>query len=97
MAEMTVCGLVCGECHLSGSVCQGCTATKGKPFWAVKHGLTTCPIYDCAVDQKGYTSCGECQDLPCETFTNLKDPNMTDESFQQTLKVRIARLREAQS
>lgn len=95
MAEITVCGLVCGECHLFGSACQGCAATKGKPFWAARYWIVnTCPIYDCVVDQ---TSCGECQDLPCETFTNLKDPNMTDEAFQQIMKERIARLREAQS
>jgi hypothetical protein len=97
MEEMAVCGLVCSDCPFHGPECQGCAATKGRPFWAVKYGLTACPIYDCAVNQKGYTSCGQCQALPCNTFTNLKDPNMTDEAFQQVLKERIYRLKAKQS
>ena len=97
MAEITVCGLICGECSFLGPVCKGCAATKGRPFWVSGYGLSSCPIYHCAVEQKGYLCCGRCQALPCETFTKLKDPNMTDEAFQQTLKERIARLGAAQS
>jgi hypothetical protein len=97
MTEMTVCGLVCGGCPFLGNGCQGCADSKGKPFWVLEYGLKVCPLYDCAVNQKRYPHCGQCQALPCETFTKLKDPNMTEEAFQQALKERITRLRAAQS
>jgi hypothetical protein len=77
-----------------GNTCQGCAATLGKPPWVYEANFADgCPIYNCAVGQKGYSHCGLCPELPCSMFSNLKDPNMSDEAFRQSLAERIARLK----
>jgi hypothetical protein len=50
--------------------CAGCTALKGKPFWA----KGVCPIYVCA-DKQGINHCGACKEFPCEQLINQYDPN----------------------
>jgi hypothetical protein len=97
MSQITVCGLVCRDCGFLGATCQGCAASEGKPFWASQFGLPVCPIYDCATKQRGYSTCGQCPSLPCDTFTKLKDPNMTEEEFQRSLNERIGRLKGMQA
>jgi hypothetical protein len=32
--------------------------------------------------------CGLCEDFACKVFMELRDPNMTDEEFQESLKAR---------
>jgi hypothetical protein len=97
MDQITACGLVCQDCGFLGATCQGCAASEGKPFWAAQFGLRGCPIYDCAANQRGYSTCGQCPSLPCDTFTKLKDPNMTEEEFQRSLSERIGRLKGGQT
>jgi hypothetical protein len=54
------CGLLCDGCTYKESHgCNGCIALKGNPFWG------ECPVAKCCQD-KGYTHCGECSDIPCE-------------------------------
>ena len=63
------CGLLCDGCTYKDSHgCTGCIALNGKPFWG------ECPVAKCCQD-KGYTHCGECPDIPCDI---LKDFSCSD-------------------
>lgn len=54
------CGLHCTDCTWKASHgCGGCIETMGHPF----HG--ECPIALCC-QEKGYTHCGECDNIPCD-------------------------------
>jgi hypothetical protein len=88
------CGLVCSECEFFGKTCDGCHAVKGQTFWA-KEVMPdkTCPLYQCAVNEKGFAHCGQCSELPCATFLRMKDPNSTDEEHQKALVERVNRLK----
>jgi hypothetical protein len=48
-----------------------------------------CPMYDCAVNKKGFKNCGDCGELPCQLFLNMKDPNSTDEEHQASIGRRV--------
>jgi hypothetical protein len=37
--------------------------------------------------------CGLCEDFPCRTFLELRDPNMSDEEMRESLEARQAALR----
>ncbi len=61
------CGLLCtGCCFKISHGCGGCVETNGNPF----HG--ECPIAKCCQD-KGYTHCGECDNLPTCDGDGCKD------------------------
>lgn len=91
---LSTCGLKCNECEFFGKTCDGCKAVKGQTFWAKEMMPTkTCPLYDCAVNQRTYKDCGDCMELPCNTFVTMKDPNSTEEEHQESLKRRVALLR----
>lgn len=94
---LSICGLLCDECEFFGKSCMGCEAVKGSTFWA-KEMMPgkVCPLYACSVNQKGFRNCGECNELPCATFIQMKDPKTTDEEHQRMLKVRTGRLRVSQ-
>jgi hypothetical protein len=47
-----------------------------------------CPLYDCCRNQKKLDHCGLCAEFPCNTFNELRDPNMSDEEFQNSLNTR---------
>jgi hypothetical protein len=86
---ISACGLVCSECEFFGNKCEGCYAVKGSTFWAQEMMPTkVCPLFDCSVNQRGYHSCGNCAELPCATFLQMKDPNSTEEEHQRMLIVR---------
>lgn len=88
------CGASCGECPHHGNQCAGCAAVKGAPWWAVEHMPgKVCPIFDCSANQKKLTNCGGCAKLPCKTFSDLRDPSMTDQQFAEQLQTRLKRLR----
>jgi hypothetical protein len=82
------CGLYCASCQFFGKNCQGCGYVEGKPFWTEEYHIEVCPIYNCSVNQKHLEHCGSCDELPCEIFLELKDPNMSDEEFQHSLNER---------
>jgi hypothetical protein len=67
---------------------------KGSTFWA-KEMMPgkVCPLYDCAVNQKGLTSCGGCSELPCITFLEMKDPAVSEEEHIKSIGIRTGRLR----
>jgi hypothetical protein len=51
---------------------------------------TNVPFVD---NQKQLEHCGLCEDLPCKMFLELRDPNMSDEEFHESLKARQEALR----
>lgn len=83
-----VCGLHCGNCDFLGSQCQGCGYVSGRPFWTTHIPSGICPIHDCCVNHKQLEHCGLCGDFPCKTFLELRDPDMTDAEFQNSLASR---------
>lgn len=92
LAHAPPCGLYCGDCEFLGKNCEGCGHVAGKPFWSCQVPGGICPIYDCCMNKKGLSHCGECEDLPCEVFLQLKDPNLSDEAFAASLKDRQTQL-----
>lgn len=88
---LSTCGLKCDECEFFENKCNGCKVVKGQTFWALEMMPTkTCPLYDCAVNQRCYKDCGDCAELPCNTFVTMKDPNLTDDEHKESLKRRVA-------
>jgi|WetSurMetagenome_2_1015567.scaffolds.fasta_scaffold56432_3 hypothetical protein len=92
--EICICGSTCEGCKAFGTMCQGCNQTRGKIFWAKEFfGQETCPLYDCAVNQKHYTDCGQCRELPCQKFIDVKDPGSTMEEHLKGNEIRVGRLK----
>ena len=79
------CGLYCGDCEYLGEKCQGCGHIQGKPFWTAQFGVEVCPLYACCVNEKQLEHCGLCENFPCETFTSLRDPSLSDEEAEKAL------------
>ena len=44
-----------------------------------------CPLHDCCSGKKSLEHCGLCKAFPCKTFTDLRDPNMSDAEFEKSL------------
>ena len=88
------CGLLCTSCEYLEKCCQGCGHVEGKPFWTTEMKIAACPIYNCCVNEKQLEHCGWCKALPCQIFLELKDPAMSEEKFQESLKKREEDLRE---
>ena len=82
------CGLLCVECPFLEKSCRGCGYVQGRPFWTEEFQLSVCPIYNCCVNGKNLEHCGLCPELPCKIFLELKDPDMSEEEFQRSLKER---------
>ncbi len=95
MKTLSNCGLVCADCEFYEKTCTGCYAVQGSTFWAKEMMPDkVCPLYKCAVNDRGYESCGDCGELPCATFIQMKDPALSDEEHQKMLLVRVKRLRD---
>ena len=91
MQDLTLaapCGLYCGDCDYLESQCQGCSQVQGKPFWTAQFEAIVCPIYDCCVNQNRLEHCGLCSEFPCEPFTTLRDPALSDEEAEEALRKR---------
>ncbi|MGA9139767.1 MAG: DUF3795 domain-containing protein [Methanocella sp.] len=89
----TVCGLDCGDCVYVKEGCRGCNAEKGAPFWTQFAGVCVCPVYDCCVNENHIAHCGLCEQMPCPRFTQIKEPNVTEEQEWECLKARVAVLK----
>ena len=94
---MTVCGLFCSECVLYQKECQGCQSMEGKPFWVIhlEEDDKICPLYKCS-QERTHPNCGQCGELPCQKWSDLKDPSMSDEAHLQSINERVAVLRKKQ-
>ena len=84
----TPCGQDCNECHYYKKECYGCMQTGGIPFWANEIGLSICPIFNCAVNDKQLLHCGNCTEYPCKTYLNLRDPSINDKEWEKSLSER---------
>ena len=87
------CGVDCGGCPEKEGCGGSCRASEGKPFYIKDFGFEVCPLYDCAINKKGYTTCGECAELPCQLFYDWKDPSMSEEAHLQSIKDRTEALK----
>ena len=90
--KVSNCGLLCDECEFYQNPCSGCYEVKGQTFWAKESDTGMCPLFDCSVNQKQLKSCGDCCELPCNKFKELKDPNISDEEHERKLIERVERL-----
>jgi hypothetical protein len=90
---VSVCGMLCGKCDFK-KTCPGCYTVKGSTFWA-KEAMPdkTCPLYKCAVIEKKYRTCGQCSEVPCKKFIDLRDPNISVEQHKKSIDERVSRLR----
>jgi hypothetical protein len=90
---LNVCGADCGPCPYLNNKCQGtCEDIKGKVYWAKHIGIEVCPVYAC-VASHSFKNCGDCPQLPCQTWVALKDPSQTEEQHQKSIRDRVAILR----
>jgi hypothetical protein len=76
------CGLNCGRCEYFGDTCQGCRASKGKPFWSSTLKPPVCPIFSCCEMQMKLAHCGLCKHMPCSNFVHLQEHKLGDDEFQ---------------
>ena len=91
--KISNCGSICGECEYFKTKCVGCYEIKGKTFWTDELPDKICPLFNCSINEKHLNNCGDCNDLPCEMFNELKDPNTSDEEHHKMLAIRVSRLR----
>ena len=89
---MCVCGANCDECTRYGNECAGCEAIKGEVFWAKYIGSKVCPVFECAKN-RDFKNCGDCSEIPCELWFNLKDPNISEEEHRDSINSRVAVLK----
>lgn len=90
-SDLSCCGTDCSKCGYLGNLCKGCNACKGKVFHAPEG--EACPIYECAINQKGLRGCGVCEHVPCEIWRKTKDPSMTEKEFERSIQERVDRLK----
>lgn len=89
---MNKCGCYCEGCPSYQKGCPGCEEVLGKPFWTEHIGGDTCPMYACC-GGKGLENCGQCQELPCKTWYDMKDPAWSDEEHLSSIGERVRNLR----
>lgn len=88
---ISCCGSDCASCNCYGELCRGCNAVCGKVFHAPEG--KECPIYACCRTQNGFSSCGECEKLPCNLILGTRDPSFSEEEFRKNVAERVKRLK----
>ena len=83
-----VCGIFCGNCVYLNKDCQGCGYEQGKPFWTGMMPAKICPLFNCCRNNQNLEHCGLCDDFPCKTFLELRDPNLSDDEFKHSITLR---------
>ncbi|MFZ5974848.1 MAG: DUF3795 domain-containing protein [Bacillota bacterium] len=91
---MNKCGCFCDGCPTYQKECPGCEEVSGRPFWTEHIGGEACPMYACC-DGKAYANCGECGEMPCKIWYEMKDPSWTDEEHINSINERIGNLKKA--
>ncbi len=88
------CGYYCSGCSHYQDRCKGCASLKGKPWWVKYYDIDNCPIYGC-VQEKKIADCGQCDRIPCQTWTDLKDPSYSDYEHKAKIGQRVNRLKKS--
>ncbi len=91
--EISNCGLICKECGFYQQQCGGCYKVGGKTFWAQELPDKICSLFDCSIKKKQLKNCGDCDDLPCKMFVELKDPNISEEEHKKMMEKRVRKLK----
>lgn len=91
MKNISCCGSNCSDCYCYGNLCKGCNESKGKVFH-VKDDKT-CSIYDCVINNKKYSKCIECKNIPCNIWKKTRDPKYSDDEFQNNIQERITNMK----
>lgn len=86
--KLSICGLDCNGCDFYQTDCEGCREVKGKPFWTE----IVCELFSCC-SEKEFNTCGDCDELPCKLFIELKDPNISQEQHLKEVQNRVNRLK----
>ena len=86
---MSPCGVDCSGCQFLNDTCSGCREVEGKVYWAVYVNADICPIYDCSINKKQYSHCGECSELPCHIYYDTQDPETTKEEHEEGVRQRV--------
>lgn len=87
---LSCCGTECKKCSFHGTLCTGCNECQGKVFHAPKG--RACPIYECSVKKMRFATCADCQQIPCVIWKETRDPQMSDEEFQNSITERVKNL-----
>jgi hypothetical protein len=91
---ISACGLICDNCEYFNTTCTGCLNVKGSTFWAKEMmPAKVCPMFDCSVNKNHFKNCGDCNDLPCKMFLEMKDPKSTDEEHRKSIVTRVGLLK----
>jgi hypothetical protein len=90
---ISCCGVVCSDCEYYPNACKGCPESKGNVFWLQYTDEEICPIYQCCIDQKQYSHCGKCPNVPCRLYER-GDPTKTDEENKRTLEKQLTQLKQ---
>lgn len=88
---VSVCGADCSACPCLGKMCHGCNSCKGMVFHAPEG--KACPIYDCVKNNRGMSDCGQCGEAPCKIWLDTRDPELSDEKFEENVAMRVQMLR----
>lgn len=88
--NLTCCGAECRKCSCFKTLCNGCNESGGKVFHAPSG--KPCLIYGCS-QKNSFTTCAQCDQLPCSIWTATKDPQLSDQEFEQSIEERIRNLK----
>lgn len=89
---LSCCGTDCLACGCYGNLCKGCNELNGKVFHAPQG--EACPIYRCAVQKRKLATCGDCDALPCPIWNATRDPSLSPDEFEESIRQRVQNLRE---
>ncbi len=92
---LSVCGTECAACGLRGNPCAGCNESCGRVFHAPAG--KACPIYACCSGKRRLATCGDCPDAPCDLWRTTRDPSLTDEAFEKSIRDRMRNLKGEQA
>lgn len=89
---LSCCGAECTACGCYQTLCPGCNEACGRVFHAPEG--KPCPIYQCAVNRKRAVTCGSCDRLPCAIWKATRDPSLSEEEFEASIRQRMQHLKE---
>lgn len=90
--ELSCCGTECTDCGFYQKECSGCNECRGRVFHAPEG--KACAIYTCSVQKHRYVTCACCENLPCAIWKKTRDPQLSEEAFERSLRERMQNLKE---